>query len=622
VDKDGNIKTKDRLFKFEKENLKVTVRIDQPNTAPVGVKLSYDADGFGILVSPNSFLYPDTNYVVTFTANVQECTLPIVQTQRSDQPDGYSNLKTATCNGGGWTPAKLANGTLFQETRRIKFRTNGGPMRLDPKMVVYSLPHHGQRFYCYQDFTQQATLAMSGDRERVMTADRFYRPDRSQACRLKMRLIPSGADADALDAFEVEVKAGGIFDPALEQGAFGASRYVATKADNYWISPLMRTLQAGTTYGAQFFLEWDAPPPPQNSGMASFATSIKRTSLANGMASLTERELNIKKYRLGGNQREVYRYYFKASQYSSIEQKINDLKRNQLVFKWLRPGENLATSSEIIAPTSLDWNLVAQQLKQIYPPEALNPVQDRHIGAQGIFLSKAGYDGPEKFDVFDVNGFEKTIGNKSYKVQPLISLDGDELLNWWRAQFDQSIEILLQNGVREAALPPPGIRTAGWIFTEPKLKINGVMDSITTDGALGNGNPSMITSLYPSAQQAFYTPMSRHSNMAVNIMAPSSTHLLEVRRDVERMMGTVPGALPPGMNWVNNVLNGGWVGASDGPMEDQIMTNIGAAYDFVSNLQQPVFNPQIGGANVGGGIHINAMQAAGAPAINVIQIGH
>jgi hypothetical protein len=88
------------------------------------------------------------------------------------------------------------------------------------------------------------------------------------------------------------------------------------------------------------------------------------------------------------------------------------------------------------------------------------------------------------------------------------------------------------------------------------------------------------------------------------------------------MMGTVPGALPPGMNWVNNVLNGGWVGASDGPMEDQIMTNIGAAYDFVSNLQQPVFNPQIGGANVGGGIHINAMQAAGAPAINVIQIGH
>jgi hypothetical protein len=171
-------------------------------------------------------------------------------------------------------------------------------------------------------------------------------------------------------------------------------------------------------------------------------------------------------------------------------------------------------------------------------------------------------------------------------------------------------------------LPPPGIKKAGWIFTEPELKINGVMDSITMEGALGNGNPSMITSLYPAAQQAFFVPNSQHSNMAVNVMAPGGSHLLEVRREVERMMGTVPGAMPPGMNWVNNVLNGGWVGASDGPMEDQVMTNIGAAYDFVSTLQQPVFNPQIGGANVGGGIHINAMPGAGAAAAHVINIGH
>jgi len=627
-----NVVTKPRLFKFDREDLKVTMRVDKPNTTPIEVSLEYDADGYGMLVSPNQYLRPETDYIVTFTANVKECRTESITTYSSQniEQQGYSILKSGTCNGGGWSVAKLANGQPFKEERLIKFKTNGGPMRLEPKQVIYSLPHHGQRFYCYGDFTQQAILAMDDDKERVMTADLFFRPDRANTTnpRLKLRLVPSGANADALDALEVEVMAGGIYDPSLDQGPFGQSNYYATKAQNYWIAPLLRSLAPGVTYGAQFFLEWDAPPAPENPdnpNMGRMATKMKQTVVARGMATITERELNLKKYRLKSNQREVYRYHFKASQYSSIERKLNDLKRNQLVYKRIRPNEELILSSEITAPTSLDWNLVAQRLQQIYPPEALNPPRDRNTGPQGVFLSKAGYDGPEKFDIFDVYGFEKTIGAKRYQVQPLISLDGDELINWWREQFNQAETILLQNGIREAYLPTPGINRAGWIFTEPKLKINGVMDSITTSGALGNGNPNMVSTLYSSNYQSFLTAPNQNSNLAQNIMAPSGNHLLEVRRDVERMMGTIPGAMPPGMNWLNNMVNGGglggWIGASDGPMNEQLMTNIGMSYDFVSTLQQPGISiPTIGTS--GGGIQINAMQRAGAPRAGMINIGN
>lgn len=621
-----------RLFKFDREDLKVTMRVDKPNTAPIEITLEYDADGYGMLASPNQYLTPETDYIVTFTANVKECRTESISTYSSQTiaAEGYSILKSGTCNGGGWSLAKLANGQPFKEERQIKFTTNGGPMRLDPKQVIYSLPHHGQRFYCYGDFTQQAILAMDDDKERVMTADLFFRPDRANTSnpRLKLRLVPSGANADALDALEIEVKAGGIYDPSLDQGPFGQSKYLATQAQNYWIAPLLRTLAPDVTYGAQFFLEWDVPPTPENPNNPNagrMATTMKQTVVARGMATITERELNLRKYRLKSNQREVYRYHFKASQYSSIERKINALERNQLVYKQIRPGEELILSSEITAPASRDWNLVAQRLQQIYPPEALNPVRDRNAGAQGVFLSKAGYDGPEKFDIFDVYGFEKTIGNKRYQVQPLISLDGDELINWWREQFNQAETILLQNGIREAYLPAPGIERSGWIFKEPVLKINGVMDSITTSGALGNGNPSMLSTLNMSNPQTFLSTNNQNNSMVQNIMASSDNHLLEVRRDVERMMGTVPGAMPPSMNWLNNMMNGGWmggwVGASDGPMNDQLMTNIGMSYDFVGSLQQPGISiPSIGTS--GGGIHINAMQGINAPRAGMMQLGN
>ncbi|MBK8425939.1 MAG: hypothetical protein IPL27_08205 [Lewinellaceae bacterium] len=56
-------------------------------------------------------------------------------------------------------------------------------------------------------------------------------------------------------------------------------------------------------------------------------------------------------------------------------------------------------------------------------------------------------------------------------------------------------------------------------------------------------------------------------------------------------------------------------------MNEQLMTNIGMSYDFVSGLQQPGISiPTIGTS--GGGIQINAMQGAGAPRAGMINIGN
>lgn len=609
---DKKLETKPRIFAFERDN--VTAILTGPNGA-LPLLLKYDPEGFGIMASPNKLLLPLTNYVFTVNATLFEC--GIVETQQS------GDLTTRSC-GGGWFKAKKQNGQEFKDTRTIKFTTNDGLIRLPADQVVYSLPHHGQRFYCYEDFTKQAILALEGDRERAVVAESFQRPDRTLACRIKMRLIPAGQDADALPADEVTISTGGQYDPSLDQGNFGESKYYVLKgngyarAGNYWIAPMLHTLQRTTNYGVQFFLEWDKPPSNgNNTNMGSIATTVKTRTVAMGMAVISERELNLKKYRLGSNQREVYRYFFKSSQYSSIEQKIKELERNQLIFKDIASDINFLSTYEINEPDSRSWATVAQRLKAKFPPDMLDPKLDNKGTPKGIFLKKAGYDGPERFDVFDVKGYEKTIKYKTYKILPLLDLESGDLQVWWDAQFSQVMDTLLQNGIKQAVFRMPGVKTVGWQFSAPKLKINYVMDSIRTNDVLGGLGNSMSAPIIHGIQLPEI--IKANNTNTKPMVTKSTTHLVEVSRGLELMMGSYPGMIPHGNQWVKNIMNGGWMDVP-GPFQNQLLSNLGAAYDFVSKLSGPAFNSQNIGAGIGG-IKINALQAPGAVKSPAFQIG-
>ncbi|MBL7808388.1 MAG: hypothetical protein JNN28_11250 [Saprospiraceae bacterium] len=589
-----------RLFKFEESNLQATFK--QVNGPEIPIEKEYDPEGFGLLLWRREMLLPNTDYIVTFTANVLECSKVAKEALSEDGQSGQL-LYFGTCDG-VWNAAVIKKPgqaeQTFKEVKTIRFRTNKGLLRLKPEKVIYSLPHHGQRYFCYQDIAAQAILALS---EKTTIDNILGNPnDEGAAKSLKVRLIPHGANAEALDGFPVDQVSYSTIDPQLLDDY--SQDIQSSKAEHYWSSFKFRALQPNTTYGVQFYVEWETPPSsaPNN----ALATTIRKRSIANGQADINERELNLSKYRLRRNQREVYRYYFRTSSYSAIQNKLADLECNQLNFKEFEGEKGIGTPLSIRPPTSKDWNAVAQKLKSFYPADILQPGSGSGYNdkPKGIFLQKAGFTGNEKFDLFDAYGFEKTIRNRTYRIRPLIELDMGAMKDYWDHFFQSAMDTLKRNGIREVKFRAPGERHSGWVMTDPKLKIFGVMDSLGGNAALGNTNSNM-SAIHGNFNSGI--KMVKNSNNNIYQQTIYDPNLLEITRDLISMAGYYPGAMPPGIAWLNDVIHGGIISDIPGQfLQNQFLSNIGASFDFVNKQSPQVFNPTQG-IKGAGSIRVNVV---------------
>jgi hypothetical protein len=608
---DGAPVTVPRLFKCNRGDVEIKL-LNTKTGKPAYGREDFDPEGFGKALILDHLLELNTNYVYTVSATVQECGNINKAALSTDGQHGIP-LSFGSCNG-SWNKAivKKTNKPFLDE-RKVTFKTNGGLMRLDPNDVVYSLPHHNQRYFCYQDIAKQTILGL---RKRVLASDIMgNQADQEAKKTLKVRLIKHGQEANSYQQFSVPVDISSYSGDPTSDG-----KYWADGANHFWSSDMWAHLSPSTTFGVQFFIEWETPPAPAGQqGNNYLATTISRRALTSE-AYANERKINLQRYNLKKNQREVYRYYFRTSQYTAIEQKLAALDRNQLVFTQFQSNHGAPKPFSIVGSNLDSWENVIARLKANFTPEELNPPKNKSTGAYqwGIYLSKAGFLGPERFDVFDIEGYQRTIQygsySTSYKVKPLLEFDRGEMKKYWQNFFNSALDTLLQNGILgNVDYQDANEQQFGWVANDFTMRVNNVMGPIDTSNVMGGGNGSYqsLNINFNSASMAGSFVKTKSNSMILNINEPAKPNLLEIRRTYSKLDKEPPGTIFPGNHWLNTVIKN-WNNIPGPAVQNQFYGNIGAAFDLINNAPGPAFNPQWQGQT--GSVKVNIPKLDGGPA--------
>jgi hypothetical protein len=607
-EKDGKPLAIPRLFKVNSDDLNLTLTNNKTNQTVPGFE-NFDPEGFGLAWITKSLLEPDTDHTLRVTATILECKsinpAALIQEGQKGQV-----LSFGTCTG-SWNPAVLKKTNKpYLDERIVRFKTDQGLKRLDPKDVIYSLPYHNQRYFCYQDLMQQTIMTL---RKRVLVRDIVgNEADLGAKKVLKVRLIPHGSEPSSINQFSVDVDD----NPAMQGDFFGQYDY-SNGTQHYWTAGMWAVLQPSTTYGVQFYIEWEQPPAQNNQQNKHWMATSTRTRAFSEDININERVINLEKYRLKNNQREVYRYYFRTSQYQSIRQKLADLDRNQLVFTEFKSDHSTPKPHSIVGANLESWASIVEALKARFSTETLNPPINKKTGAYqwGIYLSKAGFLGPERFDVFDVEGFTHRIPmlgpggyayNLTYSVKPLIEFDRGAMKTYWQNFYQSAMDTLLQNGIRgNVDYQDATVEQFGYVADDFKLKVNNIMNPIDTGSVLG-GNEQLYSSSFSMNLPAFLQPVSstKKPKMMLNINEPSKPNLVEISRTYTKLDKEAPGAIFPGNQWLNSAIFN-WNDLPGPIFENQFYSNLGATYDFINRGTGPGFHLDEGASGVGGSVKIN-----------------
>jgi hypothetical protein len=482
----------------------------------------------------------------------------------------------------------------FEEVRKIRFVTDSGLDSIPPELVMYTMPHIRQRYFCHWDVARPL-ICLSKNLPPSEFKSKF-----EGVPQVKMRFVPYGADATASEATDVSVVQLPYDDPAMALGN-GFGGYKATKGKNYYMGnfPSGR-LKPNTTYMVQYFLEWPKAPP-SNPNMAAanmLRTKVFTRVLADSQAIVSQRELLNKRLRLGSNQKQIFKYVFRTSQYPAIYLKMKDLQCDQIAFRELlwgkRPGQARKVV-DILAPDSRNWDEIARRLKAEFSSEAWEGNSLR----TGILLYTAGFNGPEKFDIFDVNGYYRTYQDGQYtqnvKILPLMDTDNRIVQEWWNNYYDEATRLLGLQGIREQGGEfMPFIWGEAWL----NFRVNFVMPPISE-------NPDIPSGMYS-------LPMV----MAPKYQAGNPKYLIEIFRSLAEFGISYPNQITAPGALINHLINQN-PQVSDGPMADETWYgNIGVAYDQLGKNPGPKFNIQQPGGWLGP-VKINAIQPEGAAPINI-----
>jgi len=599
-----NGETQLRVFRLDQND--ISAEFTELSGKPVDHAVQFSEDEFGVFLNQSSTLSKKTWYKVKFMANLSECPsadVVSVGQDKNGQPNGY-------CSSNNWQQAKIKDkntgqSSVFKETREIRFVTNAGLDSIPPEYVIYTIPHRGQRFFCHWDVAQ-VVVAL----KKQIPAESFKAPDGVVPV-VKMRFVPSGMSDDAaLPAGDVTLMSLPYDDPALAvKNVFG--NYVATKGKYYYLGQMPGgLLSPNTTYGIQYYLEWPKPPAGNGNGqlnqMNVVGTAVLKHMLTDTQGVVNLRALNSKKYLLGKNQHQIYRYYFRTSQYPAFYKKVEELAVKEMIVKELLWGSSKQVPRKTISILSPEVENPAQIIARI--KAEFSPA---HWGGndakKGLYIRGVNFDGPENFDVFDVKGFQSNYvdGNQpnTVKVLPLISMDNSLTRDWWRNYLFQTLMIMGYNGVKEGVTYD---RIPGWTFAEPTMTINRVAGPITENAALGSSGPppsSLNNLLYPIGQlngiQHFY-----------------NNSLVEISRFVLDASLDLPGVINSKNQILGGIIKNKWISDPTPVNEDQWNSKIGAAYDHLGNAGGPGFKIETAGTGLGG-VKVNAIQTPGAQIRNL-----
>ena len=338
-----------RRFRFVIERFEL-----KKGEALVSTERQISEDRIKAMLLPSSFLDPYTDYQIYIKIRGEEY-----------------NFGSST-----WGQALKRDGTPIRAEKTNTFRTGAYPDRIPENNVMVTYPFNTQRYFL-QGECNEGFILLEQWMEPLLTAT----PSAVSRRTFKIRLIPVDGGPEA----EVPITPAENFNAALKRISFQMPTILNNKVYACQLISKDSLLINPTLYGGII--------PSGLLGSSSSLASIKPIVISTLSQSFSTKigGAIIRSNRINGrtvrkNEKLLYVFFFKTSQYNTLNDKVAGLN-----------GTTTTRSSFI-----------------------------------GFETLQPSFSGPEKFDVFDVNGYAFKQGLTNRKILPLVYMTDLRKDNWTR----------------------------------------------------------------------------------------------------------------------------------------------------------------------------------------------
>jgi len=351
-----------RTFRVKHRNLQL-----MQNEARITGRQVSSMDSALLTLTPDDYLDPFTWYNISISAYIDE----------------YID--------GRWDISKRLDGTEISKTYEHRFKTGAYPDMIRARDVLYSYPFHNQRFFL-QDECRTALLKLKSGMSRLFNQEQTA-TNREWKYYAEFFPVDQSAFENSEGRIKQELTVNGSFItfpiPSLLNNTVYAVRLLA-------VNEVVRTLE---TIGQEILSHETQRLVDANQSVIQ-DLQTRRYILDNVVQVKTGR---IDATQVRANEKLLYVWYFRTSQYNSLRAKIDGLT----------------------APSSEYSNL-------------------------GDFeYFDVSYSTREQFDVFDADGFRYERYGRSYRVSPLVDMTAKWDARWHRNFADRYVYDLLSDMRRE-----------------------------------------------------------------------------------------------------------------------------------------------------------------------------
>ena len=314
-------------------------------------------DHFKAMLIPSAFLDPFTEFVVSIKIKAEEY-----------------NFTTST-----WSQALKRDGTPINAELAHTFKTGAYPDRIPEENVIVTYPFNTQRFYlqneCNQGFVKlKQWQAPNFNPQPAPTTRRSF----------NVRFIPidGGPELNTELSFNASAMTLNFEVPTLLNNKVYACQIISKDT---LIGTALNALSNAVSGGSlSTSLVGGSAPSSLLSNTNMMITSTLQEVFSSQGTGLQTRNNRINGRTVRKNEKLLYVFFFKTSQYNTLQEKLNAFaattteRTNLGVIEWLAPS----------------------------------------------------FSGPEKFDVFDVNGYRTSYPKPPLSIKPLVGMTEARTGNW------------------------------------------------------------------------------------------------------------------------------------------------------------------------------------------------
>ncbi|MBL7790415.1 MAG: hypothetical protein JNL75_11355 [Chitinophagales bacterium] len=424
------------------------------NNLPQDFKLIQDKNNYGGAYYSNELLPSHTDIKFTLKAYLESCS-DIITTVDVNGKQIYTGCKK-------WEKAKRQkDGSIFEETKSVSFKTGAGLDSIKEENIAFNMPYAGLKYATIDNY-EASKMAVGGK----LKLSNFEAPEgyENQApARLKMRYIPMMSAKNTSNKSVEEFMTNLEYDDKRNITICGSAHPSFSK-------------NLGQDITCQLIAEWGAENDNSDfmKGASSF-TKFKTTNVLNSRfntANVNTTEVNESKLKVAKNQRILYSWSYRTSQYyKSIQDKMNMMKQQEGAYARIPALPKYEDKVEICCQvSSADLAGPDQNLLQKVKTKC---EKDKNWYT---YLAYLQYNGIEAFNPTDVEGYFKkysliktqSSNSSSTTYDPLVSLNDQAIQNSYAGWNNEIEDIAKKYGV-ELNQAVYGIKIPGaryWVSTK------------------------------------------------------------------------------------------------------------------------------------------------------------